>query len=486
MPRGDDRVGDALDPHPRSAARRRGQGRATARGRRCGPTGRTCRSPARPCAVRPRHDHPRWHTRRRWMRSPCGRGSPASATGGPASTGRPARRWSTGRSRRWPHGRRAATTPTPAARSPPPTPPTPCSSGPGRVAELLGASAGGIVFGANMTTLTLAFTRAVAATLAARRSGRRHPPRPRRQRHAVAPGLRPGRRRARPRPVRPGDRPARPGRGDRADRRAHPLGRRHRRLQPARHDPRPRADRRRRPRRRRPRLRRRRAPRPAPPIDVARDRLRRARDQPVQVVRPARRRALRRSGAARRAAGGQGPPGRRPRPPPLGDRARRASRRSPRSTPRPASCSTSASTTSPAARRPCSRPCSTGCTRSTASRSGVRRRWTTGRPTVAFTVAGHHPDAVATALAARASPRGPATPTPSRRRPARLRHGGIVRAGVTAYVDDDDVSACCASTCLSRPSDCSPHLRARRAVERATLLDGGVDALEHVGVERRR
>ncbi len=34
-----------------------------------------------------------------------------------------------------------------------------------RVAELLGASSGSIVFGANMTTLTLAFTRAVAATL---------------------------------------------------------------------------------------------------------------------------------------------------------------------------------------------------------------------------------------------------------------------------------------------------------------------------------
>ncbi|MET0144565.1 MAG: aminotransferase class V-fold PLP-dependent enzyme [Ilumatobacteraceae bacterium] len=34
-----------------------------------------------------------------------------------------------------------------------------------RVAELLGAPAGGIVFGANMTTLTMAFTRAVAATL---------------------------------------------------------------------------------------------------------------------------------------------------------------------------------------------------------------------------------------------------------------------------------------------------------------------------------
>src|SRR5690349_13058387 len=35
------------------------------------------------------------------------------------------------------------------------------------VAELLGADAGGVVFGANMTTLTFAFTRAVARTFGA-------------------------------------------------------------------------------------------------------------------------------------------------------------------------------------------------------------------------------------------------------------------------------------------------------------------------------
>ena len=45
-------------------------------------------------------------------------------------------------------------------------------------------------FGANMTTLTLAFTRAVAADAAPRRPRRRHPARPRRQRDAVAPGVR--------------------------------------------------------------------------------------------------------------------------------------------------------------------------------------------------------------------------------------------------------------------------------------------------------
>ena len=94
------------------------------------------------------------------------RGSPGSVTGGPASTGRPARRWSTRRSTPWRRGRRAATTPTPAARSRQPTRATPCSSRPaGRVAALLGGRRAGIVFGANMTTLTLAFSRAVAATL---------------------------------------------------------------------------------------------------------------------------------------------------------------------------------------------------------------------------------------------------------------------------------------------------------------------------------
>ena len=49
---------------------------------------------------------------------------------------------------------------------PPPTPATRCSSGlADSVAALLGASADGVCFGANMTTLTLAFTRAVGATL---------------------------------------------------------------------------------------------------------------------------------------------------------------------------------------------------------------------------------------------------------------------------------------------------------------------------------
>ena len=69
----------------------------------------------------------------------------------------------------------------------------------------------GICFGANMTTMTLAFTRAVAETLRPGRACRRHPARPRRQRVAVAHRLRRRRRRARARAVRPVDRAARPG-----------------------------------------------------------------------------------------------------------------------------------------------------------------------------------------------------------------------------------------------------------------------------------
>ena len=67
----------------------------------------------------------------------------------------------------------------------------------------------GIVFGANMTTLTFAFTRAVGRDAAARRRDRRHPPRPRRQRHAVAAWRPPTAARRRARPVRPDDRAAR-------------------------------------------------------------------------------------------------------------------------------------------------------------------------------------------------------------------------------------------------------------------------------------
>ena len=88
------------------------------------------------------------------------------ATGGRGSTGRRGRRWSTRRSRRWRNwaasGDNANSGGAFAAADA-------CDAllerARGRVAELLGASAAGVAFGANMTTLTLAFTRAVAATL---------------------------------------------------------------------------------------------------------------------------------------------------------------------------------------------------------------------------------------------------------------------------------------------------------------------------------
>ena len=88
------------------------------------------------------------------------------------------------------------------------------------------------------------------ADVAPRRPRRRHPPRPRCQRHAVAPGVRDRRCRARARPVRPGDGHARPAGRDRPHRRAHGLGDAARRVEPPRHGPRPGTDHRRRPRRR--------------------------------------------------------------------------------------------------------------------------------------------------------------------------------------------------------------------------------------------
>ena len=64
-------------------------------------------------------------------------------------------------------------------------------------------------------------------------------------------------------------------------------------------------------------------------------------------------------------------------------------------------------------------------------------------PTVAFTVAGHHPDAVATALAAEriATWAGHSYAVEAIDQLGLADSGGIVRAGVTAYVDDDDVAA---------------------------------------------
>ena len=127
---------------------------------------------------------------------------------------------------------------------------TSCSTARGAPSgALFGADPAGVVFGANMTTLTFAFTRAVGDDVASRRPRRRHPPRPRRQRHAVA-----HRRATGPAPSTCSPRSTRPPAGSirgghRPDRRAHQVGGRHRRVEPPRHHGRPGADRRRRPRR---------------------------------------------------------------------------------------------------------------------------------------------------------------------------------------------------------------------------------------------
>ena len=62
-------------------------------------------------------------------------------------------------------------------------------------------------------------------------------------------------------------------------------------------------------------------------------------------------------------------------------------------------------------------------------------------PTVAFTVDGHHPDAVAKTLAAEriATWAGHSYAVEAVDQLGLTDSGGIVRAGVTAYVDDEDV-----------------------------------------------
>ena len=217
---------------------------------------------------------------------------------------------------------------------------------------------------------------------------------------------------------------------------------------------------------------------PHKPIDVARPRLRRPRLQPVQVVRPARRRAVRRPGAARRAAQRQGPPGGRPRPAQVGVRARRASRRSPPSTPPPVPARRRAWTSLGAVRVEGVRPAA----RRPAGDAGVRVHGpagTEGRtPTVAFTVDGTRPDAVATALAADriATWAGHSYAVEVVDQLGLADAGGVVRAGVSVYVDDDDVQRLLRRR--RRPPDVA-SATARR------LLDGGVDAGHHVGVEPR-
>ena len=112
------------------------------------------------------------------------------------------------------------------------------------MADLLGADPAGVVFGRSMTAADLRPLPRRWPGLGARRRGRRHPARPRRE-HPALGARRRGRRRDRALGgLRPGDRRAdRRGRR-RGAHRADPAGRRHRRLQPDRHPAAGRRDRR--------------------------------------------------------------------------------------------------------------------------------------------------------------------------------------------------------------------------------------------------
>ena len=157
------------------------------------------------------------------------------------------------------------------------------------VATLIGGDAGGIVFGANMTTLTFALTRSIARTLGPGDEivGTRLD-------HDA--NVTPWRLAARDcgsnvhlRTVRSGDRSARRRVRRRAARLPDPVARDHRRVERARHDAEPSPDRRGRPRGGGQGARGRGPPRAAPTDRHRRDRLRCARDLVLQMVRTARR-----------------------------------------------------------------------------------------------------------------------------------------------------------------------------------------------------
>ena len=299
-------------------------------------------------------------------------------------------------------------------RSPRPTTATRCSTGRDHVAELLGATPGGVCFGANMTTLTLAFTRRRLGDAAPRRPGGRHPPRPRRQRHAVAPGDRDRRCRARAGAVRPGERACSTRPRSSTYRRAHALGRRHRGVEPHRHHPRPRA---------------RSSPPPTTPAPVSSSTRCTSRriaastsprsgcdvlvTSPYKWYGPPRRRPGRRSGAARRLPVAKVRPAA-DRDRGDGRRARPTSRRSPPSTPPPASSSTRTSTDWRRPRRRSSHRSSRDCSRSPACGSGGRRRRPAARRRSPSPSTATSPPPSPRPSPMNASRRGPVTRTPSR------------------------------------------------------------------------
>ena len=315
-----------------------------------------------------------------------------------------------------------------------------CSSAPGRRSRRCSARRRTrSCFGANMTTLTLAFTRAVALTLrpgdrvvgtrldhdanvtpwrlACEASGAEHVLAP----FDPATGL------------------LDPAAVDRPHRRAHPLGGRHRRVEPDRHDPRPRPDR---------------APPPtsagarvfvdavhlAPHrrIDVAALGCDALVTSPYKWYGPHAGVLVRPPGAARRAARRQGPAGAPPTGRAAGRPARRASRRSPPSTPRPQFLlgrgdgphrRRRGGGVRAAARRAGSR--------STGSGSGARRSMADARRRSRSRSTGKHPDEVAAALAGEriATWAGHSYAVEVVDQLGLADKGGVVRAGVVAYID---------------------------------------------------
>ena len=373
-------------------------------------------------------------------------------------------------------GRRAATTPTAVARSPPPTRATRCSSAPGAPsAQLLGADPAGVVLRRQHDDADARLhprRRRDAAARATASSAPASTTTPT-SRRGASPAT--GRRRARAGPVRPGHRPARSAAVDRPDRRAHPVGGRHRRVEPPRHD--------------RPTWRRSSPPPTTPGARVFVDAVHLAPHRRIDVA------ALGCDVLVTSPYKWYGPhagvlcadpalldelpvakvrPARRPRAAPVGDRHAelRGDRR--RSTPPPSSCSTRASIAIGAdeARRRSPR-CSTGSARSAACACGDRRRWTTATPTVAFTVDGHHPDEVAAALAPRTDRHvGRPLVRGRGRRPARARRHGRRRARRRRRLRRR----------RRRRRACSTAVPTPLAAD-ADQADGGVDAGEHA---RRR
>ena len=125
-----------------------------------------------------------------------------------------------------------------------------------------------------------------------------------------------------------------------------------------------------------------------------------------------------------------------------GRRARPASSPSPPSTPPPASCSTRASTSSPPPPMRCSSRSSPGCWPSTVSPCGGRRRWSVARRRSPSPSTATSPSAVAGALAGQriATWAGHSYAVEVVDQLGLADRGGVVRAGVVAYIDDEDVA----------------------------------------------